>query len=126
MDKIEVGKKYLMRNGSTARVIATDRVNSDGRSISGLYLYNDNEWAISWRADGSASATTSRDESDFDIVKEIKPKEVGYMNVYPSSHSSHIAVAEIIWPTRAKADDVRRSKRLACIRVEFEEGQFDD
>ena len=50
---------------------------------------------------------------------EIKPKvHVRYYNMYQEYSSSH--------PSREKADSYAYNSRIACIRVEFEEGQFDD
>lgn len=46
-----------------------------------------------------------------------KPKIVGYINVYPHS---------VMHDTRSSADKYAGANRIACVRVEFEEGQFDE
>lgn len=51
----------------------------------------------------------------------VKPKPiVRYVNLYPSEMGSGV------YCTRADADNRAGSKRIACIRIEFTEGQFDE
>lgn len=54
------------------------------------------------------------------MVRKIKPKRVRYVNVFDDGVSCL---------TRSDADnhpDINAEARIACVRVEFEVGQFDD
>jgi len=52
----------------------------------------------------------------------IKPEPiVRYANIYPALQD-----ASILHLTRTIADSKACYSRIACIRIEFEEGQFDD
>lgn len=57
-----------------------------------------------------------------DITPRPEPKVViGYVNVYEDGSMGYV------YETRERADSIRNSyKRIACIRVEAIEGQFDD
>ena len=62
---------------------------------------------------------------DLSNLPEFQPvkKYVKYLNVYRDG-SNDVIFAE--HETKEIADNQARSERIACIRVEFEEGRFDD
>ena len=53
-----------------------------------------------------------------DLVK-VKPKRVLWLNVYPDGDSSS-------HESREDADSRSLDGRIACLKIEFAEGQFDD
>jgi len=55
----------------------------------------------------------------FDLIN-IPEKRVGYINFYGSGYAGYA------YDTRAKADQLSKTCRIACVRVEYEDGQFDD
>jgi hypothetical protein len=57
-------------------------------------------------------------DSPFDIVN-VPEKIVGYMNIYRHSIGSFNI-------SRKEADLIAHTDRLACICIEYTEGQFDD
>lgn len=56
----------------------------------------------------------------FRILPTKPPKRVVWLNVYPDESSG------FFYNSRQGADHQADSARIACIRVEFEEGQFDE
>lgn len=50
----------------------------------------------------------------------VPEKRVFYVNVYPEQRNN------ISHPSRDQADKYASPRRTACIRVEYEEGRFDD
>jgi hypothetical protein len=115
--KIEAGKKYRTRGGNEAEVLKTDLRNE--QPIVGIVTHDDGSQCVyEWTVDGYYWPDDPR--SDLDLISEIKPKRVVWLNVYdddrPTVHSYH---------SREEADSYAYANRLACIRLEFEEGQFD-
>jgi hypothetical protein len=57
--------------------------------------------------------------SERDLVREVKEKQVRYVNIYPNG---------TVFDHKSKrdAENGAGTGRLACIRVEYKEGQFDD
>lgn len=52
----------------------------------------------------------------------IKPeKKTGYINIY-----GHLTTGGLIFDNAFNADTGKLSSRIACIRIEYEEGQFDE
>lgn len=68
-----------------------------------------------WTADGKYYENGQ--ESRFDLVQS----NVFWVNIYPTSM---FGLADI-HASREKADSVAAPGRIACVRVEFVEGQFD-
>lgn len=117
--KIEAGKKYRTRGGDEVEVLRTN-INSDD-SVVGV---------ITFKEAGDQSIATFKEsgsylESEahrFDLISEVKPKRVVWLNVYPGGHAYwHSSRVEA-----EKGAGAGAHRRIACIRVEFEEGQFDE
>ena len=56
----------------------------------------------------------------FHAYKREPVKRVAWVNVYP------VADVVVLRKSRQLADDEADPSRIACVRVEFDEGQFDD
>lgn len=120
--KLEVGKTYRTRDGHIVRIISVDRVGDDNHPVVGLCkkVADDNEMVLVF------TATGRRDQGrggGWDIVSEIKPKKVGYVNIYDRYGGEYL-----ISNSRKHADNRASSGkvRVACVRIEYEEGQFDE
>lgn len=75
---------------------------------------------LSYTKDGKYWASKSADQNDlFMAPKKVK----GWMNVYTTIRDSAVASSSAVYKTRKDADVNATSGRLACIEVEFEEGQ---
>lgn len=107
---IDPAKTYRTREGLEVRIYAVD---GGGRwPVHGAIKDADGWKAENWKLTGKAYDSTSRPD---DLI-EIKPKNVRWVNIYPSSHMTNHT-------TRAEADREKHISRLACVRVEFEEGE---
>lgn len=116
---IDLNKKYQTRDGREVRLFMVD----GGGEYPIVGAYKDGK-ADKWTPDNWASdGRWLTDHSDTDLVP-VPEKRVGYVNVrrLPSGE---------IWlgaehPTRASADKKAGEYRIACIRIEYTEGQFDE
>ena len=119
--KIEAGKKYRTRGGHEAEVLRTDV--RDEQPVVGIITFNDGGQSVTeWSVDGSF--WPDGEGSTKDLISEIRPKRVVWLNVYDTGDF-------FIHETKQQADRAEspsccRPSRIACIRVEFEENQFDD
>ena len=120
--KIEVGKYYKTRSGHKAFVAF--EYNSVNHFTHGGVVYGEQnayDVTISWHPLGNHLQSTFG--NDFDLIEEWKePKSgVSYLNIYKDGILGHA------YMNRIMADDAAHDVvRLACIRVEWKEGQFDD
>lgn len=113
MLKIEAGKKYRTRGGDEVEVLRTGLNSSD--PIAGI---------VTCKNTGDQSITSFKEDGSYfkgeihclDLISEIKPKRVVWLNLYPLFG----------YDSRSEADASADPTRIACIRVEFEEGQFDE
>lgn len=69
------------------------------------------DWIESGRGD-------SHEHAYFHAYKREPVKRVRWANMYPIPRTS--------FESRAAADRAALSDRIACVRIEFEEGQYDD
>lgn len=88
---------------------------AEGKTVQVRAIDSQNEWN-EWNDCSDPSWSYSAEY-------RIKPEKiVRYVNIYrdggEAGYSSH--------KTRANADKSINTFRVACIRIEFEEGQFDD
>jgi hypothetical protein len=110
---VDINKKYRTEGGSEVRIYATD--------CGGLYsvhgAYRDkNGWNVSrWTPSGAHWSGVRR----YHLV-EVKEKRVVYVNVYPGTTPG------VAHKSRDAADRNTTDTRIARVRVEFEEGQFDE
>jgi hypothetical protein len=103
---IDMSKKYRTRDGREVRLLMTDA--GGDCPVIGAYKRCDGVWVgCDWPASGCCPAL-----SNLDLV-EVKPKRVRWINVNP-----HYGFA-----SREDADMAAWDRRIACIRIEFEEGE---
>lgn len=121
--KIEAGKRYRTRGGDEVEVLRTDINSAD--PVLGVITYKNSggQSAISFKEDGSYLGEM---EYSHDLISEIRPKRVVWLNVYEEDEGASFFSSR----QEADADYLKwratTPARIACVRVEFEENQFDD
>lgn len=118
--KIEAGKKYRTRGGEEVEILRTNINCSD--PVVGVITYKSTGGQsilsiLSFLENGSY---LSREEHRLDLISEILPKRVVWLNVYGDGGTCYAS------SPKKEADRVADPSRVACIRLEFEEGQFDN
>jgi hypothetical protein len=113
MLKIERDKVYVDGYGNRFRVVCAD--NTAILHLPVIGVCEESGDILTFTAEGHRWLDGV---SGFDLVHEVKEKHVRYINIYPNNEISH--------NSRQTADDCAIHDRLARIRVEYEEGQFDD
>jgi len=109
---IDIKKKWRTRSGLDVRLVS-DQGHPDWPIVG--YVDNASE-PVAW--EGSGCYLGSSQPDDYDLV-EVKEKKVMYVNVYDDG--------ELIRHVSSKsANNEASSTRIACVRVEYEEGQFDE
>ena len=117
--KIEVGKYYKNERGQKVKIIEILSKESAAPSpVIGCVFTNDiYACTMNYQMDG-----TNWENSKYDLIEEWKePKSgVAYINVYPE------CVDASAYKDRAETNKHKDNDRIACVRVEWKEGQFDD
>jgi hypothetical protein len=128
---IDLSKTYKTKRG--------DKVELDTIKYGRVWgrVFINNEWvSSSWYLESGKSASLRYDYNQFTLI-EVKPKHVLWVNIYPkgitdafyrnvhkSSHTDIIDNLLSAFSTREEADMyANKDKRLACIRLEFTEGE---
>lgn len=108
---IDIKKKYKTRSGFDVRLVS-----DQGHPNWPIVGYvNDCIEPVCWDSDGLYVGTSVPD--DYDLV-EVKEKKVMYVNVYEDVRRVHT--------TKKQAINSQEEGIISRIRVEYEEGQFDD
>ena len=96
---------YTMRNGLSATVYEV----TDTGQLLGVLEKNDRRYVNAWDLSGRVWAPA---EHEHDLMP---PKQELWLNIYRSFTASYL--------TREAADNDADKSRIACIRVEFTEGE---
>jgi len=107
--KISLHKKYRTRDGRPVELLTT----SARGAWPVIGHIGDSESLVRWSLDGTFCGT--RLTRALDLV-EVKPKRVLWLNVYPCSNG-------IVYDSREGADEGAAAHRIACLKIEFEEGE---
>jgi len=104
------------RDGRKARLICVDKKNADGYVL--VVLVTDvedrnNEYTHWYQEDGKVDKHNTC-SSPSDLIN-VPVKHTGWVNIYRK--------ASRIYPTKEEADSCSGSDRIACIKIEFEEGE---
>lgn len=114
---LDLTKPVQTRSGVPVRILCTDAKKENGPII-GLIQYKDGtESCYRWNADGRFMSPDC--EHDYDLVN-VPDKHVFYVNAY--EHDPLLVPQR----SREEADRNAAKDRIACVRVEWTEGQFDD
>jgi len=110
---IEINKKYRYRNGEPARIICVDRPHEKFKVISmsdsGRLEFHDEDGLCDF----------SNFNHLYDLI-EVKNKKVLWLNVYHDLEDVYAHERMI------SADYDPKENRISRIKVEYEEGQFDE
>lgn len=102
-------------DGHSARVLATDLDSSFPVAVAVRNGGNDHETVLLLHSDGSYT------KGKPPTIRNVPPDPiVRYLNVYRDGSINCVG-----HKSRADADDYKGQGRIACVRVEFKEGQFD-
>lgn len=111
---IDINRKYRYRNGEEARILCVDRPNDNGFGVVSCDKKGD---LHTHTPDGLYG--NSMENHLYDLI-EVKEKSVFWANVYNEGR--------VIYPhiDKHEADKQGGASRIARIRVEYCEGQFDE
>ena len=107
---IRDGGEVRTRDGRPVRVLSTEG-HADFPIVG---LAGDDAQSLCWAANGTTLGRVPR----YDIIPAPR-KHTRYLNVYSNGTA-------VVHGCRQEADEVAGFDRVACIRVEYTEGQFDD
>lgn len=118
---LDLDKLVQTRKGEPVRILAIDT--KGDYKLTGLRDRGHDEVTECWTLDGRYRCDTS-DPSELDLVNvPAEPRvRIAYINVFGTASAS-------IHRTRAEADSapiVRCHNRIACVKISYEEGQFDE
>ena len=121
---LDLNKPVQTRDGRKVRILATDRKGAHYPVLGLLTQADDEETVESWTLAGEFY---SGDTDEADLVN-VPEKRVLYFNIYPPTSPVYRSAGSYTAnKTRAEADrNAATQDRIACIRVEFEAGRFDD
>ena len=116
------GKAYKMRNGEKTFYIGENLV----EGVDFPLVFSGLSGGIhSMRYDGTYAQTPNQPHK-YDIIGEWppEPKKVkGWVNVYSLKCLEGLASCENVWPSKEKANKEASRNRIACIPIEFTEGE---
>ena len=107
------------------RVVDSEFVTRHGHELLALVVITERdgvERVAVFGADGIECDLTGMIAKEPVTLENVPEKHVRYFNVYIYGDGEISRLKE----SRARADAVAGNGRIACVRVEFEEGQYDD
>ena len=111
---ISMNKKYQTRDGRPVEIVTTSARDSPKWPVMG-YIGDWTAFSF-WSPEGIYDVNGRR--SNLDLV-EAKPKRALWLNVYPKDEvHAH--------ESREDADECAGARRIARLKVEFDEGRFDE
>lgn len=112
MKKFDPTKPVQTRDGKPARILASDLRNPAYPIVAAIYQL-DQEVAFTYAKNGRYLDSVVKDEMDLINIPE---KHVRWLNVYPTGLGR-------LYLSREEADRFSSPNRIACIRIEYEEGE---
>ena len=120
---INMTDKYQTRDGCEVRIYAVD--GACAFPVHGAVKRSDEWRSATWTSDGRFSTWASGPPQADDLVLVPVRRSV-WLNVYPYPREgifTFLVAGCSICPTREQADSAARPDRIACIHVEFTEGE---
>jgi len=111
---IDMRKKYQTRSGLPVEIVTTSARGSPEWPVMG-YVSDWKQFSF-WSPDGLFDVNGAR--SNLDLV-EVTPERVMWLNTYPNDYV-------YMYRSREEADANSAADRIARLKVEFREGQFDE
>ena len=116
--KFDPTKPVQTRDGRKARILCTDKASETHPIIAEVFREGDDS-SVHIYMDSGMYVDGATHELDLINIPE---KHVRYINFYDDD----ITGTTMKYKSRADADANAIPDRLACVRVEYEDGQFDD
>lgn len=120
---LDINKPVQTRDGKPARILCTDK--KGNLPILALFGEDDRVGVYTMYGDFAENLGL---EHPLDLIN-VPEKHVRYINVNSNQGNSVVEQCCMIGGTYATSDEANEWKtaaRIACIRVEFKEGQFDE
>lgn len=114
-DKISMDKQYQTRNGRRAKILAVDVKDADYTVAAIVERFDGTEGVETFTNEGRHIRS---EKGGMDLI-EIKSKRVMWVNVYNDD-------LFVYHRDRAHCDKNAEDGRIARLRIEFTEGQFDE
>lgn len=110
---IDFSKPVQTKEGKEVRIYTTEGMGK--YPVVGQVKYIDGDWlAVRWTLSGENQAMGG----GYSLIN-VPEKHVRYLNCYHG-------LAACAYTDKKTADEWADQGRIACIRIEFEDGQFDD
>lgn len=117
--EIKIDGRYQTRNGQAVKLLMVD--GGGKHPVVGARQRPGGDWVSArWSSEGVSLEYDY--EQGFDLVEIPEPAEVFYLNIYSRDTLSGLHPSRQV--ADAHASD--RTDRLACKRVEWRPGEFDD
>lgn len=115
---LDLTKPLRTRSGVPARVVATDVMDREGRSL--LVLLHKHDTEVTYRLyPGGTFHPPGHGANDLDLVN-VPQKHTRWFNVY---HHEAVQTAAYGYESRMMADDEAGPNRIACVKIEYDEGE---
>lgn len=116
--KIEMGKEYQTRDGRKVRILCVDGPND----VYPVVGFIESSGPQTWAPDGAFRVSAGARGCDQDLVP-VPVTNTVYVNVYRGTTPTFGGT----YPSRAECDQAGTSSgRVACVKVTYTEGQFDE
>ena len=111
---LDLNKPIKTRDGHKVTIYTTK--GKGLYSIHGCVHIGKFDYIAAWNLNGEHELG-----SEWDLVNVTTPciEEVSYLNIYPNKHITEA------YKSRTEADECATKDRIACIKIEWEEGQYD-
>lgn len=121
-NKLDFTKPVQTRDGNHVKVFLDDR--GSKYPVVGAYLFDNQWWAANWTQSGEwidrrHHGIRTDANAHLDLIQAPPPKHKRWVNVYPKD--SH--VISTAHESREYADEYAHESRIACIEIEFAEGE---
>jgi hypothetical protein len=112
--KFDPTKPVQTANGKPARIITTDRKGTDFPIVA-LIMQEGAEFVEMFNRNGFGYY--------YNLINIPPPKRKAWFNIYPAHTTSYESVVGFGFTSRERADRDADYKRIACLEVEYEEGE---
>jgi hypothetical protein len=115
---LDLSKPVQTRDGRAARIICTDKKNLVYPIVALITTSAEIETLKTYTPAGQLFAiSTGKGLSRHDLIN-VPVVKTGWLNMYPRKHTS-----PTLWRTKELADEAACTNRIACIKVEYTEGE---
>jgi hypothetical protein len=120
---LDLTKPITTSDGRAVRIVETDLNKPDYSLVAIVTEKDGSEWVSLWTKSGAYYA---EETSSLDLVNAPPPKRVGYVNIYLGRDEGLGMLDPYVYRSTAEADRVASPGRIACLKIEWATGQFDE